>query len=370
MRALAIVIALLVWSGTADAYPQFQLAFDQTCSGCHISPTGGNLLNENGLASAESISQLGTAPEFMYGALGTPAWLTLGGDLRASTGFIATPEKVLASFPMQIELYGAAVFGSFSVHANFGPRPSQFGNEVATSVWSREHYLMWRQNPDDTSVGGVYARAGRFMPVFGLRFAEHPSYVRRYGGAQLYSETYGINAGYVSPKWEAHVTGFLEDPLTNPVEPRNGVAALGEVRVTEAAALGLEGMYQTTADDSKIRAGVLGKYYLGGAGLLLQAELQYVYTMIDGTDFNVAQVLGYLMGSKMLGDFLMLDIGVGYFDQNLRISEVDREAVDVNLHYFLTSHIELVWNSRFEMLSFGKDGPNSGYSLLQLHYRL
>ncbi len=167
MKALAILVGLLVWSGTADAYPQFQLAYDQTCTGCHLSPAGGNLLNENGLATAESMSQLGTAPEFFYGKLGTPDWLTLGGDLRGSAGYIQAPEKVLAAVPMQIELSGAATFGNVSLHANFGPRPSQFGNRAATSVWSREHYVMWRQ--EEGSSEGVFARAGRFMPVFGLR---------------------------------------------------------------------------------------------------------------------------------------------------------------------------------------------------------
>ena len=111
MRTILLVfVALVVTSAVAHAYPQFQLVRDKTCTGCHLSPAGGNLLSENGYAIAESMSHLGTAPEFMYGKIPTPDWLVLGGDLRGATGFLKTPENVLATFPMQIELYAAATF--------------------------------------------------------------------------------------------------------------------------------------------------------------------------------------------------------------------------------------------------------------------
>jgi hypothetical protein len=374
MRALQLaVFVLALASGRADAYPQFQLTRDQTCTGCHLSPAGGNLLNENGLATAESMSQLGTAPEFFYGKVPTPSWLTLGGDVRGATGFIATPEKVLASFPMQIELYAAAAYKGFSLHLNFGPRPSQFGNRATTSVWAREHYVMWQQNPGGNE--GVYVRAGRFMPVFGLRLAEHPVYVRRFGGTPLYAETYGVHAAYIAPKLELHATGFIEDPLISPVAHENGAAMYAELRVTPEAAVGGEFMFTDTEDDKKIRAGVIGKLAIPAANLLLQTEVQFVNQVIDTTPTNPiggapVQLVGYLLGSLTLNEFLLLDIGFGHFDSNIRIKELDRDSVDVNLHYFLTSHVELLLTNRFEMIAFGKGGPSGGYSLLQLHYRL
>ncbi|MDB4963705.1 MAG: hypothetical protein JWP01_3704 [Myxococcales bacterium] len=371
--ALAALFVIAAASGRAAAYPQFQLTQDQTCTGCHLSPAGGNLLNENGLAVAESMSQLGTAPEFFYGKVPTPGWLTLGGDLRGAAGFISTPEKVLASFPMQIELYAAATYESFSLHVNFGPRPSQFGNRAATSVWAREHYLMWQQEAGGSS--GVYVRAGRFMPVFGLRLAEHPVYVRRFGGTPLYAETYGAHVAYVDPKFEIHATGFIEDPLISPVAHDNGAALYAELRVSPTAAVGGEFMFTDSEDDKKIRAGAIGKLAIPAANLLLQTEIQFVNQVIDTTPTNPVggapvQLVGYLLGSLTLNDFLLLDIGVGHYDSNVRIKEMDRDSVDVNLHYFLTSHVELSLTNRFEMIGLGKGGPSSGYSLVQLHYRL
>jgi hypothetical protein len=370
---LTIVVVLAGLAGRADAYPQFQLSHDQTCTGCHISPAGGNLLNENGLAVADSMAQFSTAPEFFYDALPLPTWLTLGGDLRSASGFMATPEKVLAYFPMQIEAYAAATFGSFSLHTNFGPRPSQFGNEAATYVWAREHYLMWQQEAGGSE--GLYVRAGRFMPVFGLRLAEHPLYIRRYGGTQLYADTYGLHVAYIKPQWEIHGTGFIEDPLISPVSHDNGGAAYAEVRLSPTVALGGEAMITKGPDDKEYRYGITGKLYVPGAKLLLQTEIQFVNTVIDVTPTNPdggapLQIVGYLMGSLTLTNFMLLDIGIGHYDSNIRIKDLDRDGVDLNLHYFLDSHLELVLNTRLEMFAFGNGGPSGGYALLQLHYRL
>jgi len=374
VRTLLVLTTLVVLglAGRADAFPQFRFSDDQMCTGCHLSPAGGNLLNENGLAVAESMGQLTTAPEFFYNKVPTPSWLQLGGDLRSAGGFMATPEKVLAWFPMQIEMYAAVTFGGFSIHGTFGPRPAQVGNEAATRVGSREHYLMWKQEDGNE---GLYVRAGRFMPVFGLRLAEHPVYIRRYGGTPLYADTYGVHVAYIKPQWEAHGTGFIDDPLITPVSHDKGGAAYGEFRLTEAASIGGEAMVTRGPDDKEFRVGITGKVHIPAAKLLLQTELQFVNTIIDRTLTNPdggapKQLVGYVLGSLTLAQFLLLDIGLGHYDSNLRIKDLDRDAVDVNLHYFMDSHLEIVLNTRLETIGLGKGGPTSGYSLVQLHYRL
>src|SRR5262245_5246144 len=129
--AAAGLVAAALASGVAArayAYPQFQMSRDQTCTGCHISPAGGGLLTENGLVTAEAISQWGTPAGFFYGKIPTPRWLVLGGDLRGASGYVQTPEKLLASFPMQIEAYARAVLGAgFSLQVDVGAREPQFG---------------------------------------------------------------------------------------------------------------------------------------------------------------------------------------------------------------------------------------------------
>jgi hypothetical protein len=361
-------VAMLAGAGTAHAYPQFQLSRDQTCTACHISPAGGGLLNENGLVTAETNSQWGTAAEFFYGKVPTPDWLTLGGDLRGASGYVQAPEKQLASFPMQIEAYGRAKLGAgFSLYAVLGLRDSEVGKESTTFAWSREHYVMWQQNPGENT--GLYVRLGRFMPVFGLRLVEHPAYTRKWGGTPLYAETYGLAVEYVDRKVEVHATGFLKDPLLDTPEHSNGGAAVAEYRVTEQLSVGAEGMYTQSVDDKKIRGGVLAKLFLPGPEMLLQLEGQFMNQIIEPRGAP-KQIIAYLIASKFVSSAYMIDLGLGFFNENIQITGLHREAVDLNVHWFATSHLEAIFTGRFETLAFGSGGPNAGYALIQAHYRL
>lgn len=364
----AVAATLVVTSGAARAYPQFQMSRDQTCTGCHISPAGGGLLTENGLTTAEAISQWGTAPEFFYGKIPTPSWLVLGGDLRGASGYVQAPEKLLASFPMQIEAYGRAALGAgLSLYADVGARSEEVGKESTTFAWSREHYLMWQQNPGETT--GLFVRAGRFMPVFGLRLAEHPTYVRKWGGTPLYGETYGLAVEYIDPRFEVHATGFIKDPILDTPEHSNGGAALAEYRVSQQLSVGAEAMYTQSTDDQKIRAGALAKLFLPGPETLLMFEGQFMNQLIQPRGAP-KQIIAYLGASRFLSSAYMIDLGLNFFDENIQITQLHREAADLNFHWFATSHIEAIFTGRYEMLAFGKAGPSAGYALGQLHYRL
>jgi hypothetical protein len=370
MRALAfIAIATLVVVGTAGrahAYPQFEMSKDASCSGCHLSPTGGGPLSENGLAVAEQISKFGTAPEFMYGKVPLPSWLVVGGDFRGAYGYFQAPQRYLIGFPMQADLYGVVTKANLSFHVTAGARPAEFGNEAATRFWSREHYLMWQQNPG--SADGLFVRAGRFMPAFGLRFAEHVIYTRRFGGSPLYADTYALGASFISDKLEAHATGFVKDPLIDPVQLSSGAALYAEYNVTPVFAVGAGGMFQISDFDHKYRGTITAKHYIAAPEVLLQAELQVVNPHVG--DFGYTQIVGYLMGTIFLPQGVMADLGVGHFDENIRIKGLDRDCLDVQLHWFATSHIELMLTNRVEMIGKGSGGPTGAYSLLMAHYRL
>src|SRR5438045_7945779 len=109
MRAIVIsMVVVAALGGRAHAYPQFQMSRDQTCTSCHLAPSGGGLLNENGLNLAESYSQWGTKPEFLNGAVTPPEWLTLGGDFRGMGGYFRSPQQSLVLIPMQGDVYARA----------------------------------------------------------------------------------------------------------------------------------------------------------------------------------------------------------------------------------------------------------------------
>jgi hypothetical protein len=284
---------------------------------------------------------------------------------------------------MQADVYGSAVWKQFRLYVTLGLQPSYYpGPEPGDATppvevqppWSREHYVMWHDDPASTE--GLYLRVGRFMPVFGLRLAEHNTYIRRYGGTPLYAETYGAAAAYVTAKYEGHLTAFIKDPLIDTVEHSNGVAAYGELRLDSKTAIGAEGMFTASVDDRKLRGGVTGKRFLSRPDVLLQAELQLVDLMIphgnaDHSTTYTYQVVGELLGTWFPANAFQVDAGVGYYNENVRIHGVYRNAFDLNVHWYATSHIEAVLLARYEPNDVQvADQPVGAYVLAMLHYRL
>lgn len=371
--ALITLVVLVIVAGRAEAYPQFQLSRDTTCTACHISPGGGGLLTENGLNTADTMSKFGTAPELMYGKLETPDWLVLGGDFRGQTGWLHAPQDYLLGIPMQGDLYAHATKGNFAAQLTVSMRPAQVGNEALTHVWAREHYLTWQSRPGERE--GEWIRLGHLLPVFGLRFVEHPLYTRRYGGTPLFSETYGAVFSAVRERAEIHVSGFLVDPLIDGVDPRNGGAAYGELRLGDKTLVGGGGMVTQSSWDHRYRGLVTAKQYLPTPGILLQLEMQYVFYEIDGikngtNDPTTDQLIGTLMASYSPTDSIMIDLALGHYDENLRVHAIDRDCVDLNVHWFATSHLEALLVTRAEMIGKGEGGDSSGWVMAQLHYRL
>ena len=79
------------------------------------------------------------------------------------------------------------------------------------------------------------------------------------------------------------------------------------------------------------------------------------------------QLVGYAMLSKFVGKGFLIDFGAGTYDEDIRIKGLIRDQFDVNIHWFATSHLELIWQNRVEPLYYG---PTGAWSLLQAHYRL
>jgi len=367
MRSLIIAIVLLMIGAAhrADAYPQYQLSHDATCTGCHLSPAGGGVLSENGFVVAEQESWKGGDPEPLHG-LSVPSWLRLGGDLRAAAGAVGNGQLGGAAYPMQAELYAVAGARGFTLNLKGGLRRPQEEGSAVHVLWSREHYLMWQQHPNGSE--GLYVRAGRFMPVYGLRLAEHVVYTQRFGGEPLYGEAYAGAVEYVTRKVEVHATGFVHDPIASAVEHGDGGALYAEARLGARVAVGAEAKYATDDDLHRTHAGITGKLYLPGLDVLLSAEGEVIHQKLVAGD-TVNQLAGYVLATHPLVHAWLLDVGIGHYTQDTRVRGLYRDCLDVNVHWFATSHLEGLVTTRLELLDRG-GGPNGGYALLQVHYRL
>lgn len=365
---LVLALAIVAASATAaHAYPQYQVSREQTCVACHLSPDGGGLLNEYGEMTAEEDGQWTKDPRFLYGAVELPAGLYLGGDFRAAAGAHDRGVGLHGSaFPMQLELHGAYRTGAVLIYADAGVTVPEEGGSSLTALMSREHYVQWNQ---EETGDGWYARGGRFQPTYGLRLAEHVAYTRRFGGTPLFSETYGAQVGWISGEQEVHVTGFVRDRLRPNVADGDGAAIYAERRFGPRA-LGVQGRYANGPLSSRFEGGLTGKWFLDGPKIMLSAEGQILRERFDGDFRGRTALVGYAMATWFAARSVWVDLGVGHYDENVKVPRLDRDAVDVNVHWFADSHLELVLMGRVQMLHLGDGGPGSGYALLQAHFRL
>jgi hypothetical protein len=364
---------LVLTAGRAAAYPQFQLTTGaDRCQACHVSPAGGGLLNDFGRdEAAGTLSPRGDG-RFLHGVLELPAWLELGGDLRAAVGVKQHEERTRTlAFPMQADLYARTSFGgAWSVNLTAGvrgvardPKP-----EFLYRLASREHYLLYQREPG----AGTYARAGRFFPIFGLRSQDHTAYVRRYLGQHTLEEPYAVSAGHLADRWEAHASVFVPQPipLLGAGPPAWGATAYYERRVAEdAAAWGVQAKLAVTDEDTRVTAGAVAKLWIEEAGLQVLAELDVQRQSFAAVDAPRLQLAAYLGATRLFLPGWMLTFAVQTWEPDLTLRSSARAATELNLQWLPTAHLELHLLGRVEAVGNDVDHP-AFLSLLQLHYFL
>ena len=192
--------ALLVVGGplAAGAEPKFLSKQYPRCSACHYSPTGGGLLTPYGRSlSREEISTLGrrgaAAPgagaraeeSFLFGLLPDEGPLHFGVDLRPSRLRTRVPGRDIPdrNLLMNLDFQAAWRSEAWTAYGVVGRRPG--GGLV-----SYEHWVE-RRVSERASV-----RGGRFLPAYGVRFADHTMLSRDRLGLAEDDQIYGVELGY------------------------------------------------------------------------------------------------------------------------------------------------------------------------------
>ncbi len=207
-----VPIAVVLSSAFANAFPQMVRHGYTHCVACHTNLAGGGTLNEYGRSlSIELLSQKtlgGKASvegdgKFLWGSVELPQWLQLSGDIRTMQMMSESQAASRARFMiMQVdvdaELKLAPWLQSFLSIGRIEPRVDQ---PQATDFISIPRIgFDFRLSPED-SEERINARVGRFMPAFGIGFAEHTLASRRlldFGPGQ---ERYGAEVSWLNEKY-------------------------------------------------------------------------------------------------------------------------------------------------------------------------
>ena len=208
MKSLRLPVLLasacVLGAGSAQAEPEFLARQYTRCSTCHFSPTGGGLLTPYGRSlSRNELSTTGRSPlgassptsrehEFLLGLLGdTLGPLSLGIDLRPSHLDVSYPGGSFGrNFLMNADLMAAYRVQGWTFYGEIGRQPLTDGSRI-------DSYEYWVGHASDKGLG---FRAGRFLPAYGIRFADHTALNRAPLGLDKYDQVLGLEMSYTTER--------------------------------------------------------------------------------------------------------------------------------------------------------------------------
>lgn len=181
MNLLKLSVFIFLFSETLLAFPEMIKHGYVNCTACHVSPSGGGVLNPYGRnLSAELISTWSAKGEegFLHGAVNTSSvdeWLALGGDYRGvqvhtdytskSTGVNNVDGRYIN---MQIGLELGIIQPKWAVVGFLGQynfNDSAHYNQIQTKV--SRFYGLYKPTDELTF------KVGRFQPNFGINLPDH-----------------------------------------------------------------------------------------------------------------------------------------------------------------------------------------------------
>jgi len=202
-----IFVLIFLTSLSSWAFPELVRYGYPNCTACHVSPSGGGLLNLYGRElSKEVLSTWGAKGEqyFAYGLVKTPQNVNLQGYVRLLQLHRETPSVEEArTIWMQADLEGSYKYKNVTAVGMFGRQEKNVNGEKVVQPISRRHYLMWNAT-DSTTI-----RAGKFGRYFGLNTPYHTSFVYRDLGFGNETETYNAEVSYLKNNFTFFYTAII-----------------------------------------------------------------------------------------------------------------------------------------------------------------
>jgi hypothetical protein len=229
MSAARIVSVLLSAAGviahaaTASAEPMFLSKQYARCSTCHYSAAGGGLLTPYGRSlSHQELSMTGKPmaahggpgedtgeQSFLWGALGKKLGpVQLGIDLRPAHLTVDVADTTShENFWMNADLIAAVCLGDWTMYG-------QVGRELDGADWQLDSHEYWVGRQPERGIG---FRAGRFLPAYGVHFADHTYFTRAFLGSDKYDQVLGVEISQTTDRYLTQVSispGYAETITT------------------------------------------------------------------------------------------------------------------------------------------------------------
>lgn len=255
----------------ADAVPRYAARYGQNCSLCHHDPSGG------GLRSLYA-SQYLVPTEMAWRALQPDASgkirpdlsesVTIGADLR-TLHLYADEEPAQNFFQMQGDVYVA-----FQADARWSALVD-LDQTSSYEIFGLGHVLPH----------GGYVKFGRFIPLYGWKFADHNMFVREeLGFDQPRNTDAGVEVGIFPGRWAFHLGGFNGNTSTTFFDSDRNLAFAGTAQYRLGIAGANLGLGLSYLRNNRDPAG--GERSRGGAhGYAHYRRFVWLWE-VDGTRFD------------------------------------------------------------------------------------
>jgi hypothetical protein len=265
------------FSESAQAYPEMVRHGYVNCNTCHVSLTGGGLLNDYGrelsrelMATWKSDDEKSQEHLFAYGALAdapVSKWLKMGADVREGYVYVNDAQEITGTtYFMQADYEAAAVFGRWTIDSTAGVKQDYPGDPV--DFISRRHFVQYALSDE------FNLRAGKYIPAYGIDTADHVTITRSALRLGYLYETYNLEASYITEKYNVFVTGIFGNPDDLSLNLDKGFAVQAAIAPTEKIKVGVNALYGVNPDEKRWLVGPFGllgftKY------LMLQTEIDF-----------------------------------------------------------------------------------------------
>ena len=297
---------------------------------------------------------------FLWGVLGRRlGGINAGIDLRPAHLDVHFPGgKMTRNFVMNADVMAAYQVKEWTVYGELGRQPISSG----TRVDSWEHWVRYQ------SQRGLGLRAGRFLPAYGIRFADHTAFNRRPLGLDTFDQIYGLELSHTN---DHHLVQVAASPgRADSIRHDDGLRAFtasGRVQLdlSTRTVLVVSGLYRGTSP-AQPRNGSTG-LALGFAPtrrltIWTQGDAQFqhgssgppAYTVVNETAFEawrgvwlkVSPQLRTLLGDTSGGVFRIAfelnllprthwNLDLSHYRDRSRVNDVVTKTTLLQLHLYL-----------------------------------
>ncbi len=360
MKVLVLGGAILTES--AYGFPEMIRNGYVNCGSCHVSQTGGGLLNEYGreiirekLAIFKSPNEKSKEHLFAYGVLSdTPLHKAIlaGGDVRSVYVYRNDADSITGkTYFMQGDLEVARQEKRFTADVAIGVEQPVPGENL--QFISRRHYLQYALSDS----WGL--RGGKYFPAYGIKTPDHVSLTRDPLELGDNFESYNLELSYITEAWAVFATGIFGRFDHDRDRQDRGFALQGSYAPLEHLRLGLNVWHGEQPTRNRT---LLGAFSLWGITheLSFQNEIDLQFTSQDG--IASTQKLSYEL---INGLWVFVQQEYGKFDFSLESTK--NETYGIGIQIFPRAHFE--FNLAYEKLRSGGSGvPFTDYAWFMSHF--